>query len=230
MCPLYGIDMFVGHRYMKAGNTVLAARTFDRASKANSISAEQKSMALHMLGVCQSVLGNFESAEWSFEEAESLTSDAANKLHIQRDQSALARHMGLYGISYKLAGASYYGLVRLALRATDDKERARLNDEAYASLSFLGEVECLLGEYQEGTAHLWIAYTLLHSGGNDHYLLNAIVRLLKYCPESHFRMNIVRRALSIARKDGNKRRMAEIVILTLAGRRTYNLLERLYRA
>lgn len=233
----YFDSMAQGHQLMKAGKTHLAASIFECAVDAAG-SDEKKSAALHMWGVCERVNGRFQvKAGELLRRAEKLTDNPVTKYRILRDRSMVTLLQGDPKLAYSQAMESYDGILESGRMYYGDVAKFRWYlDEAYASLGFAGEASILMGPAfrRRGIDHLVKAYHGLMDDApenlqnREHYLLNTSVRLLKYAP-TYRTSSAALAGVKLALKDGNLRRVSEIVIITVAGRHAYNLIEMLYR-
>lgn len=220
-----------GHRLLGSGRVRAALSMFSRASLTMyaRMNTEELSAALHMRGVCEQILGDFESAERTLMQAYALTSNNVNESRILRDLAVVAMRRGTYYHASALAVLSYEGLLNAGRPYWDTESFTRFSDEASASLGVIAELDILIGRKAEGIDNLWTAYDRLRAGNDKHHLLDATVRLMRYCPQARL-SSVPMRGLKLALKARNLRRVGEIVIITVAGRHAYNLIERPYRA
>ncbi len=227
-------QMKVGNRLRVAGQEREAIDLYKKTAELADLTGSERAQALHMWGVCATNLGELDDASEllarAFNYAEQ---DARQRAHIERDMSRVSYlngHLDMANIEARQSAGDFRNLA-YGPEVTSLAQRQELLDEMRASQSFYAEILWHSGHKADARQLLAAVVDQLgRRGGNRHYYLNAAMRLFKYSPaDRYLAWGTWWKALLIARADGNRRRMIELVAI-LFGLRAYNRAETWYRA
>ena len=204
-----------GNRALNAGNFPEAANAFTLAT-IHADSDNEVASAYQMAGVALRLDSKHGEAHVAFETALLYTKDVALRLSITRDEAAVYLNEGKLHRASDLLEDSFIGLINID------------ETEAGASLGFLARVELRMGHKNEAYRLFISTDVMLSSGDNRTYEMDNLVWLFKVV-SPFVRLTLLPRAVRLIRQTGQRRRIVEIVLLTVGGEWLHGQAERMLR-
>ena len=195
----YKKSITAGSTKLNAGDTKGALEVFQAALK--ELGAKPTSEVLQLIGVCQRMLGDAELATEAFSRAYAVATNDIDKGRIMRDWSMVPLIQGRYDDARKCLDEALGLLLESSVV------------EHAVTLGFVGRLEARLGNTWSAVTNFRRADMILkHEKTPPIYILNNLVHWMEVASLRE-RVKLARRAIPLAIRHDNIKRLGQIVLL-----------------